>query len=137
MSFTVLNNNPVEVSIKEYKTNFEFARLRLVHVRHSKKAKDPKRSKWVKEKKNNHTLLQQAKLNSSKPDLKSEVRMCYILQIELKSVIAVFACHFLCNDRKYKTRNVSENQTFYQNTFFLQILQNDLVFEHLHCIDQA
>ncbi|XP_057312609.1 transmembrane protein 131-like isoform X2 [Hydractinia symbiolongicarpus] len=55
LTFRIINNNPVEVSIKEYGTQFEFARLRLLHVKNLKKTKHSKRSKWVNEKSNNTT----------------------------------------------------------------------------------
>jgi len=32
LTFNIINDNPVEVSIKEFGTRFEFARLRLMHV---------------------------------------------------------------------------------------------------------
>ena len=41
-----------QVSIKEYGTQFEFARLRLLHVKNIKKS-NMKRSKWVRDKSNN------------------------------------------------------------------------------------
>ena len=38
LTFRIINDNPVEVSIKEFGTQFEFARLRLMHVLNLKKS---------------------------------------------------------------------------------------------------
>jgi len=48
LTFRIINRNPVEVSIKEYGTEFEYARLQLVHIKSAKASKMAKRSKWFK-----------------------------------------------------------------------------------------
>lgn len=43
LTFRIINNNPVEVSVKEFGTQFEFARLRLMHVANLKLSRDKQR----------------------------------------------------------------------------------------------